>query len=488
MRRFTTFFSAALVLSMALTVSPVGASAGEDKPKVVVGDPEKAKGKFDLVGHDALRNRGMNAGLAVHGDYAYVGSRTDGLHPNAGVLVVDVSDPSAPTVVHEIGKPNESNIGETSRELRVLPEQELLVVMNLGSNCSFIIHACSPTQLTVDDNYRFYDISGDKAAAPELVSEYVPSVNPHEFFLWDDPKNKGRTLMFQSTPGGGQTHLLVTDVSKARSGKFPEIFSWATVIPDPETDNRLHSLTVTPDGKRAHLAYLGGGLLELDISDIAAGAKKPEAKLVTDITKRAAWGDPGAHSAVKLFNQDYVLASDEVYGQIPGLLPDHGCPWGWVRIIDIRDHADPKIATEFKLPENTQESCDDPTFNTPERNALSSYSAHNPTLTQNLALITWHSAGLQAIDLSKPTSPKLAAQYRPEPLPAVTQEDPVLSSGRDKVVMWSFPIIKDGLIYVVDVRNGLYILEYKGPHEKEVSSVKFLEGNTNFGDTMKIEK
>ena len=488
MRRSSAVRSAALLVTLGLIASPMGASAGPDKPNVVVGDPDKAPGKFELVGHEALRNRGMNAGLAVHGDYAYVGSRTDGLHPNSGVLVVDVSDPSTPTVVHEIGKPNESNIGETSRELRVLPEQELLVVLNLGSNCSFIIHACSPTQLTVDDNYRFYDISGKKAAAPELVAEYVPSVNPHEFFLWDDPKNPGRTLMFQSTPGGGQTHLLVTDLSKARAGKFPEIFKWATVIPDPETDNRLHSLTVTPDGKRAHLSYLGGGVLELDISEVTAGVKKPEARLVTDITKRAAWGDPGAHSSVKLFNRDYVLVSDEVYGQIPGLLPDHGCPWGWVRIIDIRNNVDPKIAAEFKLPENTAESCDDPMFNSPDRNALSSYSAHNPTLTQNLALITWHSAGLQAIDLSKPSSPSLAAQYRPEPLPAVTQEDPVLSSGRDKVVMWSFPIIKDGLIYVVDVRNGLYILEYKGPHDEEVSEVKFLEGNTNFGDTMRIEK
>ena len=41
----------------------------------------------------------MNAALAVHGDYAYVGSRTDGTHLNSGVLVVDVSDPASPEVV-----------------------------------------------------------------------------------------------------------------------------------------------------------------------------------------------------------------------------------------------------------------------------------------------------------------------------------------------------------------------------------------------------
>ena len=48
--------------------------------------------------------------------------------------------------------------------------------------------------------------------------------------------------------------------------------------------------------------------------------------------------------------------------------------------------------------------------------------------------------------------------------------------------MWSYPIIKDGLIYVVDVRNGLYILKYHGPFEAEVTAIRFLEGNSNLGE------
>ena len=48
--------------------------------------------------------------------------------------------------------------------------------------------------------------------------------------------------------------------------------------------------------------------------------------------------------------------------------------------------------------------------------------------------------------------------------------------------MWSYPIIKDGLIYVVDVRNGLYILKYHGPFEQEVTEIRFLEGNSNLGE------
>ena len=53
--------------------------------------------------------------------------------------------------------------------------------------------------------------------------------------------------------------------------------------------------------------------------------------------------------------------------------------------------------------------------------------------------------------------------------------------------MWSYPIIRDGLIYVVDVRNGLYILRYDGPFEADVAGISFLEGNSNLGDALALE-
>jgi hypothetical protein len=473
-----------LVLALVLFAVPATALAAQKGPNVVVAaDP---KGSFELVGHEPLLYRGMNAAIAVHGDYAYVGSRTDGLHPRSGVAIVDVSDPSAPTEVGQIGPPNEGNVGETSREMRIWAEKDLLIVLNLASNCSFIIHACSPTQLVGQDNYRFYDISGDKAASPELVATYEPSVNPHEFYLWQDPKDPDRALLFQSTPGGGQTSMLVTDISGAGEGKFEEIGEWTTVIPDPNTDNRLHSLAVSPDGTKAYMSFLGGGFFMVDTSDFAKGVDKPQAKLITPIQNRVHWGDPGVHSAVPFPGRDYVFTTDEVYGEVPVLLAGHGCPWGWSRVVDVRNPKKPQVIAEYKLPQNTEEFCNSQTDNDPVRHATSSWAAHNPTLTRNLAILSWHSGGLQAVDISKPGSPAQAAEFKPEPLPAVVQEDPVLSSGRDKVVMWSYPVIKDGLIYVSDVRNGLYILRYKGPFESEVSSLDFLEGNSNQGDALRI--
>jgi hypothetical protein len=468
---------------LALPALPV---VGEQPPLPAAA--QDSPGSFELVGSDPLLHRGMNAALAVHGDYAYVGSRTDGTHLNAGVLVVDVSDPAQPRVVHEIGQPNEANIGETSRELRILPDKGLLLVLNHA--CSELIHRCaSPSQTgtsQVRSTIRFYDISGDNAARPQLVSTYFPSRSqpqqPHEFFVWTDPNDSSRVLLYQTTPtsdSGERPNLLVTDISRAREGEFTEIATWKTIIGNEERDNRLHSLTVSSDGRRGYFAYLGGGFLVADLSDFADNVPNPEVRLVTPVDQRVFWTDPGAHSAIKVPGRDYVLVTDEVYGKLGALLPDHGCPWGWVRMVDIADPTTPRIAAEYRLPSNQPEACANLD---PDRDNFGSFSAHNPTLTRHLAFVTWHGAGLQAISLENPAAPTSAAQFIPEPLGDVQTEDPALTQGRDKVATWSFPIIQDGLVYVVDIRNGLYILRYRGPFEDEVAATGFLDGNSNSGD------
>ncbi len=57
----------------------------------------------------------------------------------------------------------------------------------------------------------------------------------------------------------------------------------------------------------------------------------------------------------------------------------------------------------------------------------------------------------------------------------MANDDPALSMGTNKVVMWSYPIIKDGMIYVVDVRYSLYILRYTAPGASDLAQVSFLE-------------
>jgi hypothetical protein len=442
-------------------------------PSPVPPEPD-LPGSLKVIGHEPLFGRGMNAALAVWGDFAYVGSRTDGSpgHPHPGVLVVSVKDPRNPNVVAEIGPPHEGNPGETSRELRVWAGQGILVVLNFA--CDAFLHACSREFIT--PTIRFYDIRGRHAARPRLVSTYHPSREPHEFYLWQDPQDPSRALLFLSTPAPSRENLLVVDISKAREGQFREIASWSASFPDPGPDDALHSLSVSVDGGRAYLAHLTAGFFVLDTSQVARGKDRPTIRTVTPLESRAQWDGVGPHSAVEVPGRDLVLTTDEVYGRLSG----GGCPWGWARLIDIADASIPAVRSEFRVaPYNDPSYCE----NVPEdRDAMASFSSHNPTVTEQLALVTWHSAGLQAFSTEDPRHPEPLAEFSPEPLKSVATEDPALSSGPDKVVMWSYPIIQDSLIYVVDVRNGLYILDYEGPLQEEVQAIQFLEGNSNLGN------
>jgi len=435
-------------------------------PQTVITEtrPIETTARFELVGHSPLLNRGMNAALAVYGNYVYVGSRTDGSHADAGVLVVDVSDSANPQVVYQIGPPQEGLAGQTSRELRIWREQELLLVLNFA--CAAGLHDCSSG--SAPPNLSVYDISGEYAAMPRLITTYELPRLPHEMFLWEDTLVDGRALLYISTPGRYLFNLLVLDLSQARADVLQEVGNWGA--PTELVRAGLHSLSLSADGKRAYVAHLQDGFMILDTSDLAEGKADPQIELLTPAT---GWvrSVAGWHSAVKLFGKPYVLLTEEVYGK---------CPWGWTFIMDISKEAQPHIVAEYKLsPYNTAEHCQSVSS---DRYRFTSFSSHNPTLMKNLAFITWHSGGLQAVSIADPLQPVQLAEFIPEPLPTVATEDPALSSGPDKVVMWSYPIIQNGLIYVVDIRNGLYILRYQGPFADEVAGIRFLEGNSNLGD------
>lgn len=452
---------------------------------------------FQLVGHDPLSNRGMNAALAIYQHYVYVGSRTDASagHVRPGVQIVDARNPEHLRTVGEINGPFEAQRYLTSRELRVIPDQKLLVVLNF--KCSVVIHACAkpPAGVKVASNFTFYDIS--QPAHPRYVSTYTPQEKPHEFFLWRDPARPGRTLMYYTTPttaisptenDATPANLVVTDVSDASTGTFTDLARFnpndriSQNLRSPDETDALHSVSVRYDGQRAYLAYLGSGMLVLDTSQVAAATPHPQLTLVTDPAKRPSWGNPGDHSEVKLQGRPYTLSTTEVYGTFTD--PEDHCPWGWVRLIDISDETAPKVVGEYKTAHNDPSKC---AGYSAETLARSSYASHNPTVVGGkLALVTWHSDGLQALDLSDPTHPGSAGSFLPEPLTSVFTEDPALGGGSSHVQAWSYPVISDGLIYMVDIRNGLYVLRYHGRHGNPLRDIGFLEGNDNFGDAARF--
>ncbi|MDA0179305.1 hypothetical protein OJ997_03265 [Solirubrobacter phytolaccae] len=440
-------------------------------------------GALTLVGHEPLESRGMNAAIAVNKGFVYVGSRTDGSagRQNAGIMVVDARNPAQPKIAAQMKPPLEGNPQESSRELRVWRSQDVLIVLH--TNCGGTsAHLCAQPSRS---SMRFYDIKGENATNPKLLHQNTRDT--HEFFIWEDPKNPKRALMFEASAG---SQLAIYDLSPLLNAdeatRAPvRLFQGAHGFGN-SNGSGIHSFSVSNDGTKAYFALLTRGFGVVDVSDFTDTDPATNTyRTITPTANRPTWPGPGAHSAIKLWNKDSVYVSDEVYGTATG--NGHGCPWGWTRFIDIKDETKPVVVGEYRLAENQPLSCT--AFN-PSR---TSYSAHNPTLTPNIAFSTWHSGGVQAMNISDPTNVTQLAEYKPRPLASVGDEDPRLSSDTlpdrtdNKVVMWSYPVIEDGLIYVVDLRNGLYILKYTGPFQQEVDDVKFLEGNSNQGDALCFE-
>ena len=502
------------------------------------GTPGTAQ-NFQLVGHHSLFGRGMNAAPTIYDHYLYVGNRTDGSsrcgvgdprraanldscpHTNPGVQILDIADPSKPTVVGEIGPPHASQVGITTRELRVWPQRKLLMIMTF--RCSSAIHACPPgTDATFPFDIKFFDL--DDPVNPRFITSYVPvsqagvAVKPHEMFLWIDPKDGNRALLWLSLPtistSPRRPNLMIVDISdlgarhrqreQGRTGVATVAEgNWNQLFPgtsspgynpptcDPYDCNlALHSMTPSTDGTRTYLAYLAGHFAVLDTSAVVRAGRRGEVislndKLLTDPATRPTWDPPEVHSAIRIPGRPFALTTEELYGKLTA--PTHGCPWGWVKLLDVAQPQRPQVVGEYKLTENEGSFCGS-ARDDPQTEQATSYASHNPTLLPNLALMSWHSGGLQAIDISNPRQPAQAGWFSPTPLPAVATDDPALSRGPNKVVVWSFPIIKDGLIYVVDIRNGLYVLRYTGPGADAVSRIKFLEGNSNLGDAVALDQ
>src|SRR5262245_15882203 len=245
--------AAAAIALLAAVYGAVGVGTGGGTPGT--------SQNFQLVGHNALFDRGMNAALAMftrHGrTFVYVGNRTDGsdscgdlngsgpvapvlppnnqqgtcTHVHPGILIVEVTDPTHPTVVGEIpvsvAAPNAAGqpVGVTSRELRVWPEKKLLI--ELTFRCSRVIHVCPRgNDTTFPFDFKFFDLSDP--VHPRLIGTHVTrsqagvAIKPHEFYLWVDPKNDDRALLWESTPSSSvdpnRPNLVIEDISDVADG------------------------------------------------------------------------------------------------------------------------------------------------------------------------------------------------------------------------------------------------------------------------------
>jgi hypothetical protein len=442
---------------------------------------------FALVGHTDLAERGMNSPIAVAGTCVYVGDRyysssaDEPVRPNGGVAIVDASDPANPKQVGTIPPVGLS----TQRELRADAGLGILVV----EGYSPFIDGWTPGSQPI--NYlKVYDIHSD-CLHPKLLSTYDFGPRaPHEFFLWKDPKHPGRALAYV-TFTIYSPDLMVIDLSDPASPALAGVYDLGVDqtqktqdFADESGSGYLHSLAVSDDGTRAYMATWDYGFYELDTSLFA---DPPAAGVGAAHPVGVGHFDDGhnVHSAVPIpGNGANIVFTQEDYANA-----GHGCPFGILRTGHLDSDGGATQLGQFSLPENDPKNCG-------QKNGT--FSSHNPTLFPDLALLTWYSGGLRAVDLTDPAHPYEDGAFVPTPsfTPALrddrlffpaTATNPGLPTDTTRPgstapkwtgAMWSYPIVQNGLVYVADIDLGLYILRYTGPHADEVNKAAFVEGNS----------
>ena len=203
---------------------------------------------FQVVGQNPLFNRGMNAAATVFQNFIYIGNRTDGSsrcgfgdprrtdpnfgldacpHPHPGILILNIENPSNPTVVGEIPAPLNTSgqpVGITSRELRVWPNGELLITMNF--RCSSAIHACPRTTDTTSPfDVKFFSLKNP--TNPQFISHFVPTsksirtrAEPSWRHAWCVPLALRRSTALRSTRSALRcpTHRRCTTTGEGLAG------------------------------------------------------------------------------------------------------------------------------------------------------------------------------------------------------------------------------------------------------------------------------
>lgn len=536
-RNWWLLIAVGLLLGITLNVDGQVSQTGVDRafhkaPRPIIGAPRLPLDKlpqienFQVIGETIITNpgeaieRGRNGGIAIANDCLYIANRLarrSGTGPTFGtpalrpeIAIVDISNPQRPEVVGHL----QTILNAVNREVRAFGAPlNTLFVQNFRS-------APAPDSEAVN-NIQLYDVS--KCREPRLTvtisldgSPGTPPGlgRPHEFFVWRDPRQPGRILLYVSMSGGAADVpdlrvyevLNAPDPSNKATIRTPvATFTLDPAIPRTRTvdparwdaghlvfapgrpttqGTNLHSMSVSADGTRVYMANSGAGFFILDSTHLANDTLcDPHTATLDETTNansnlclRKVNPDPNAtinlmppyrgitHTAVPVPGRPYVLVGGERNGTTT-------CPWTWGWIAHIVDETNPQFVSRFMLPENLAENCfvggpGDPAH---ERE----FSTHQITAFPNLFFISWYSGGLRAWDISNPNVPMEVGVWVPKPRAQVVERF------RDSpdVWVWPYPVVHNGLIYIADENGGLYTLKYKGPRADEVPQEGTFQGN-----------
>lgn len=200
-----------------------------------------------------------------------------------------------------------------------------------------------------------------------------------------------------------------------------------------------HGAEPSGDGTEVFLSYWDSGYVALDVTDPA----NPTLLGDTDYDPDE---DGDAHSSNFDDARQLLFTADEDF--CPNSGPGIEKSWGYLRVYDYSDRANPVQIGEFRTP-NSLAIGD---------KAAGDYTIHNPFVVGTTVYTSWYSDGIRVVDASDPTNPTEVAFFVP---PAA--HNPVKPSQRfvlsQTPQMWG--VVYDAerdLILGSDMNSGLWIL------------------------------
>ena len=400
-------------------VATFGAQSGS--ARVTLGERDVRR-PVTVVGRLArARFRTEELWLHPNGKHAYLGTGRGG----DVMFAIDISDPANPVVTDSI-------VANTRRvnDIVTTADGSILVFTREGA-------ADRRNGIVICDNRD--------PAHPRPIAEFTDGVTSgvHSLFFYESPRF-GRHLLL-TNDGTGELHILnLDDPSKPR-----EVSRWSTER--PAAGRSLHDIDVR-DGL-AYLSYWNDGLVVLDIGNGSHGGTPASPKLVTqykydldelyrDVAQTAGPGHiRGTHTAWR--HKNYVFIADEVFPRHPvagtsGVAAERA--YGRLQVIDVSDLANPRSVAWYE----------------PEFGGV-----HNIWIAGDTLYMGAYEAGFRAFDISGELRGDLRAQDREiAHLHTASDVGHVTNAPR----AWGV-IYRDGLAYVNDNHNGLWVVRIEPKSE-----------------------
>ncbi len=358
------------------------------------------------------------------GKHAYLGSGSGG----DVLFAIDISDPSKPVVTDSI-------ITNTRRvnDVMTTPDGKTIVFTREGAS---------------DRKNGIVIANAEDPAHPKVIAEFTDGVTAgvHSAFIYRQPKFG--THVYLTNDGTGAMHVI--DIGDPYHPK--EVAQWKTDRPD--AGRTLHDIDIQ-DGL-AYLSYWNDGLVILDIGNGVKGGSPSNPQLVSQFKYDLnalyrdveASGGPGfirgTHTAWR--SRNYVFVADEVFpasGVRGAKDASAGRAYGRLQVIDVSDMAKPKIVAWYE----------------PEYGGV-----HNIWVAGDTLYMGAYNAGFRAFDISGELKGDLRAQGREMVHVNTADMD---GFAKNAAMTWGV-VVRDGLAYVNDMYNGLWIVRME-PRRRELT-------------------